>query len=434
MTIFIIVAVLLVGAALLFVVPPLLKREAEESVERRTLNITVYRDQLAEMERDLQNDVLTQDQYQQGRQELERRLLDDVEDAPESPAPAATAAPRTARASAVVLAVLVPLLAVGGYLLLGAPGILSPQLAASLPGGGGTVTSGGGGEADAAHQIGQMVARLEQRLAAQPDDAEGWAMLGRSYLVLERFDDARVALEKAVALNLKTPDLLVDYADALAMASGQSLEGRPLELIKQALAQDPNNHKGLWLAGTAAYERADYKGALDYWRRLYALVPKGSEAARAMEGNIAEAENLLGGGGSSGAVAAAQEEAAAATPSVATAGATVKGTVRLDQALRAKVKDTDTVFVFAQATNGPRMPLAVLRAQVKDLPLQYTLDDSMAMNAAMNLSSAPEVVVVARVSKGGSAMPQSGDLQGRSGPVRTAAAAPVDIVIGEVVP
>jgi cytochrome c-type biogenesis protein CcmH len=423
MTIFIIVAVLLVGAALLFVVPPLLKREAEESVERRTLNITVYRDQLAEMERDLQNDVLTQDQYQQGRQELERRLLDDVEDAPESPAPAATAAPRTARVSAVVLAVLVPLLAVGGYLLLGAPGILSPQLAASLPGGGGTVTSGGGGEADAAHQIGQMVARLEQRLAAQPDDAEGWAMLGRSYLVLERFDDARVALEKAVALNLKTPDLLVDYADALAMASGQSLEGRPLELIKQALAQDPNNHKGLWLAGTAAYERADYKGALDYWRRLYALVPKGSEAARAMEGNIAEAENLLGGG--SGAVA---------TPSVATAGATVKGTVRLDQALRAKVKDTDTVFVFAQATNGPRMPLAVLRAQVKDLPLQYTLDDSMAMNAAMNLSSAPEVMVVARVSKGGSAMPQSGDLQGRSGPVRTAAAAPVDIVIGEVVP
>jgi cytochrome c-type biogenesis protein CcmH len=286
---------------------------------------------------------------------------------------------------------------------------------------------------DTAHQIGQMVTRLEQRLASQPDDAEGWAMLGRSYLVLERFDDARKALEKAVALNLQTPDLLVDYADALAMESGQSLEGRPLQLINQALAQDPNNHKGLWLAGTAAYERADYKGALAYWRRLYALVPKDSEAARAMEGNIAEAENLLGGG--AGAAAAPQEDVASAAPATAAAGsATVKGTVRLDQALRARVKDSDTVFVFAQATSGPRMPLAVLRAQVKDLPLQYTLDDSMAMNAAMNLSSVPEVLVVARVSKGGSAMPQSGDLQGRSGPVRTAAAAPVDIVISEVVP
>lgn len=424
MTIFIIVAVLLVSAALLFIVPPLLKRDAtDSSVERKALNITVYRDQLVELERDLQNDVLTQDQYQQGRQELERRLLDDVADAPEQAAPAAP--PRAERASAVTLAVLIPLLSVGGYLLLGAPGVLSPQLAATLPAGGG----GGGGEGDMAQQIGQMVARLEQRLASDPNNAEGWAMLGRSYLVLERFDDARAALEKAVAMNLQTPDLLVDYADALAMASGQSLDGRPLELINQALALDPNNHKGLWLAGTAAYERADYRVALEYWRRLYAMVPKDSEAARAMEGNIAEAESLLGGG--KGTVAA---PAATAAPQPVAGGAAVKGTVSIDQALRAKVQDTDTVFVFAQAPSGPRMPLAVLRAQVKDLPLQYALDDSMAMDPSMNLSRFSEVVVVARISKGGSAMPQSGDLQGKSAVVRTSAAAAVNVLISEVLP
>ncbi len=414
MTLFIIVAALLLGAALLFIVPPLVRREpADVAVERRTLNITVYRDQLAEMERDLQNDVLTPEQYRQGREELERRLLEDVA---ETPGAAAPPPPRSARASALVLIVLVPLLAVSGYLLLGAPGImLSPQSAPMAA----------AGQGDMAHQINQMVARLEQRLASEPDNAEGWAMLGRSYLVLERFDDARGALEKAVSLNLKTPDLLVDYADTLAMTGGQSLEGRPLELINEALALDPNNHKGLWLAGTAAYERADYRAALDYWRRLYAMVPKDSDAARAMEGNIAEAENLLGesGGG-----------APSSPPPPPAAAAAVKGTVTLDPSLRGRVQDTDTVFIFAQAPSGPRMPLAVVRAQVKDLPLRFTLDDSLAMDPALSLSRFSEVVVVARVSRGGSAMPQSGDLQGRSALVQTAGAAPIDVRIGEVLP
>lgn len=427
MTLFIIVAVLMVGAALLFIVPPLLRRDATDaSVARKALNITVYRDQLVEMERDLHNDVLTQEQYQQGRQELERRLLEDVADEPQSPAAAAVPpAPRTSRISAVSLALLIPLLAVGGYLLLGAPGLLSPQPAATM--------SAGGTPGDMAHQINQMVARLEQRLASEPDNAEGWAMLGRSYLVLERFEDARVALEKAIGMNLQNPDVMVDYADALAMSSGQSLDGRPLELINQALALDPNNHKGLWLAGTAAYERADYRAALEYWRRLYALVPKDSEAARAMEGNIAEAESLLGGGGTAGATRQEASAPAASAPAAA-GGAAIKGTVRLDPSLRAKVQDTDTVFVFAQAPSGPRMPLAVMRAQVKDLPLEYTLDDSMAMNPAMTLSSLPEVIVVARVAKGGGPMAQSGDLQGRSGPIRPAGGAAVDVLIGEVVP
>ncbi|MCC6209328.1 MAG: c-type cytochrome biogenesis protein CcmI [Gammaproteobacteria bacterium] len=414
MTLFIIVAALLLGAALLFSVPPLFRREStDSSVERKALNIKVYRDQLTEMERDLQNDVLTPEQYRQGHDELEQRLLEDVTEAPGA---APSSPPRAARVSAIVVIVLVPLLAVGGYLLLGAPGVLlSPQST--------TMAADPGGQGDMAQQINQMVARLEQRLAGEPDNAEGWAMLGRSYLVLERFDDARVALEKAVGLNLKSPELLVDYADALAMTSGQTLEGRPLELINEALALDPGNHKALWLAGTAAYERTDYKAALDYWRRLYALVPKDSDAARAMEGNIAEAENLLG-------------ESGGGVPSTPppTVAVSVKGAVSLDPALRGRVQDTDTVFVFAQAPSGPRMPLAVVRAQVKDLPLQFTLDDSLAMDPSLSLSRFAEVVVVARVSKGGSAMPQSGDLQGSSAVVQTSGTTPVEVRIGEVLP
>lgn len=413
MTLFIVAAVLLVGTALLFVVPPLLRRNAlDQSVERKALNISVYRDQLTELERDLQNDVLTREQYLQGRQEIERRLLDDVAHVPEEPA--VPAQPQAARASAVALMVLIPLLSVGVYLKLGEPEVISRQPAAA---------PAAGGTGDMVHQISQMISQLEQRLAADPGNAEGWAMLGRSYLVIERFDEARAALEKAVAMNLQAPELLVDYADVLAMTGGRSLEGRPLELIGQALALDPYNQKGLWLAGTAAYERGDYRSALEYWHRLYAIVPKGSEAARAMEGNIAEAEKLLAAGG-----ATAPRQPAAA------GGAAVRGTVSLDQALRARVRDSDTVFVFAQALDGSRMPLAMMRAQVKDLPLRYTLDDSTAMDPSLSLSHFSEVVVVARISRGGSAAPQSGDLQGRSAVIPTSATAAADVLISEVLP
>lgn len=421
MIVFYIAATLLILAALLFIVPPLLRREQDEvTTDRRSLNISIYQDQSAELDRDLANDVITREQYESSKQELERRLLDDVSDLVVDTG-LKPGRNRAAVISAVVVAGLVPLLATVVYMQTGSPSAITGEVPATATS---MATSGGH---DLETQIDQMIARLEQRLQENPDDVEGWAMLGRSYLALERFDLALPALERAVSLGGNDPQLLVDYADVLAMTTNNmSLDGRPMELIEQALAIDPNNQKGLWLAGTAEYERMNFDGALVYWRRLQALVPPGSDAARAMQGNIAEIESLMKESGA--APAPPPPVAAAAT------GKTVKGTIGIDDALRARVGPADTVFIFARATQGPRMPLAVLRASVRDLPMDFTLDDSMAMDPSLSLSRFEEVVVVARISRSGSAMAESGDLQGMSGVVRTGGEDSTHIVINEVIP
>jgi len=251
--------------------------------------------------------------------------------------------------------------------------------------------------------------------------------------VLERFDDARAALEKAASLNQGDPQLLADLADSLAMTSGESLRGKPQELILRALALDPNNQKALWLAGTAAYEQSDYAEALKYWRKLYKMLPAGSETARTMEGNIAEAQALLEGIDPSQVMSQAPTSQATAGASTGDATARVTGRVSLAADLRAKVGDDDTVFIFAKAVQGPPMPLAVQRAKVRDLPMDFELDDSMAMSPQMTLSRFPQVVVMARVSHSGNAMPQSGDLQGSSAPVAVGSRVP-EIKIDQVIP
>ncbi len=430
MTVFVAAALLLVIAALVFVIPPLLQKGRYKGIEdRKVLNISVYRDQLVELERDREADVISQEQYEQGRLELEKRLLEDVA---EEDAVAGNAGPgdsKPSRLPAIVVGVFLPVFAVGVYLSLGSPGALNPETARAP-----SITPDMSDE-QIADQINQMVAQLASRLEDDPTDAEGWAMLGRSLIALERFDEALSALENATRLNDGDAQLFADYADALAMAGAQSLEGRPMELIRQALNIDPNNQKALWLAGTAAYERADFKEALRYWEHLYQLVPQGSQAARTMESNMAEARALLAGRNTG----APTETAPAPDPAVAQAPSSdgegiekLDGIVTLDSALRDQVDAADTVFIFARAPQGPRMPLAIIRAQVKDLPLQYTLDDSTAINPAMKLSMFSQVEVVARISRSGDATPKSGDLQGSSGVVSAGGAA--DIVVNEIIP
>ncbi len=426
MTIFVVVAALLLLAALVFVVPPLLQRRKDDAPQRRALNIQVYRDQLAELERDLENDVITRDQYEAGRLELESRLLEDVAEQERPAAPAAA----SARKTAWLVGLFLPLFAGGLYLYLGNPRALDIEQAVREQ-------ISQMSEQDIAAQIERMVAQLAQRLQENPNDAEGWKMLGRSYIALQRFDEALRALEKAVSLDGGDAQLLADYADALAMASGETLEGRPMELIRRALELDPNNQKALWLAGTAAYERADFQKALEYWQRLYALVPPDSPAARSMERNIAEAKALLAareGEGADTAGATTQAPSAGAGGTQASGGGLqqVSGVVTLDPALAERVAPQDTVYVFARAPGGPPMPLAVIRAQVKDLPLDFTLDEEDAIDPAMSLSQFSQVEVVARISRSGDAIPRSGDLQGSSGVVGAAQTARV--VIDEVIP
>ncbi|MEO8718994.1 MAG: c-type cytochrome biogenesis protein CcmI, partial [Burkholderiales bacterium] len=252
-----------------------------------------------------------------------------------------------------------------------------------------------------------------------PDDVEGWIMLGRSYSVLGRFGDAVDAYAKAAARAPRDAQLLADFADALAMARGRSLQGEPEKLVQRALELEPNNLKALALAGTAAFERKDYQAAADYWQRMLPLVPPASDDAQAIRDNVAQATQLAGGAG--------------AVPRAAAAPAAgLRGTVSISPKLKGKFGPEDTVFIYARAANGPPMPLAVLRRRARELPVEFALDDSMAMAPGMNLSAHPRVVVTARVSKSGGATPQPGDLQGASAPVANDASG-VAVVIDSAV-
>ena len=398
MIVFWLLAALIAAAALAVALRSLLSRP-RAGLSRSELNISVYRDQLRELEADLAAGTLAQPDYERARAEIERRLLEDVEAKGEAK-PAAQAAPRP-RAVALAAAAAVPVLALGIYAAVGNPGALDPakRLGAEV----------------GMKEIEAMVQGLAERLERNPEDIEGWKMLGRSYTVMGRFAEAATAYARAAARAPRDPQLLADLADALGMARGQKLAGEPEELVQRALQIDPQNLKALALAGTAAFERNDFGGAVTYWDRMLPLVPKDSEDYRQIQANIDEARAHAGRGGAKLAESKPAQKQADAKPPAA-AGA-LEGTVSLSPGIAAKAAPDDTVFIFARAAEGPPMPLAVLRKKVRELPVQFALDDSMAMTPALRLSSFPRVVVGARVSKTGTATPQPGDLQGLSAPI-----------------
>ncbi len=281
-----------------------------------------------------------------------------------------------------------------------------------------------GPSAHDAQQVAAMVEKLKERLKAQPDDAEGWGMLGRTQMILGQPQEAQVAYRKAIALRPDDPRLLADLAELIGITHGHSLTGEPTQLLDRALAIDPRSPKALALSGAAAFDRKDFALAVKHWEALLAASPGDASFVAQVREGIAEARRLGGlpeGAGAPPAVAAAEAPKAGATtqqaPAAAAAGASVSGTVTIAAAIKGKAAPDDTVFVYARAAEGPRMPLAMLRKQVKDLPITFSLDDTMAMQPQMRLSAFPKVVVMARVSRSGQATPQPGDLTGQSEPV-----------------
>ncbi|MGH8699567.1 MAG: c-type cytochrome biogenesis protein CcmI, partial [Burkholderiales bacterium] len=279
MTVFWVIAVVLAAGALAFVLPPLLGRgRAASGAAIDATNVAVHRDQLRELEADLAAGTLGRDQYDEARRELEARLLDDVR----GPGPGAHAV-KPGRAAAIAAGIAIPLVSILLYLAVGTPQALLPQPAA------------GDSHGITRQQIEGMVERLAARMKENPDDATGWVMLGRSYAVLDRFPEAVAAYANAVKRSPPDAQLLADYADALAMAQGRRLQGEPERIIALALKVDPKNVKALALAGTAAFENKDFKGAIAYWRKILEVVPPDSDMADSIRDSIADAEKLAGG-------------------------------------------------------------------------------------------------------------------------------------------
>ncbi len=381
---------------------------------------------------------LTDEQFNTRRTQLERQILDHLDQTHEEHSPAGAASSPRRRLGVqtwALLGVFMLVVAFGGYSLTGSPDKINP-----LPGEYSGGAAPAAGQEPPPHEMGSeqmaaLVERLAERMKANPQDAEGWVMLGRSYAAMGRAEDALMALDKAVKLQPEEATILADYADALAVRNGRTLDGEPMQFIERALKADPNHVKALVLAGTAHFNRGDYAGAVRYWDRVaqvgspdHPLVPVAADGAAE-----ARARGKLPAASAAAAPAASALAAVTSASAAAPGAGSVSGTVTIAPDLLAKVSPEDAVFIVARAVEGSRMPLALLRKQVKDLPATFTLDDSMAMSPAAKLSGAPKIVVGARVSKTGQAMPQPGDLEGTSDPVAPGGAKGVKVQIAGVV-
>ena len=390
--IFIAAGALLLCAVLAILLRPLWRDlPASAAVARRDANRAVLRDQLAELERERDEGLLSAADFAQAKGELQRRLLDELD---ADPAAGLTAAPRAAcpaRATALSLLLALPLAAVAGYLLLGNPDALDPlrRQARVSP-----------------QQIEEMLGKLETRLKAQPDDAAGWVMLARSYKALGRYADAADAYGHGGALVDNDAELLADYAEVLARASG-SLNGRPGELIARALELNADTPQALFLAGAAAGDAQDYAAVARYWGRLLEQLDPQTQEAKAIAAAVARARAIVAQG-------AAQADGAPATAGEAAPvrAETVAGEVTISGQIAAQARPDDQLFVFARPDEGSRMPIAVLRARVADLPLSFRLDDTQSLPGGAKLSQYTTVTLEARVARSGSAQTASGDLYG----------------------
>ena len=395
-------------------------------------------------------------QYDVQRSRIEREIGDALVAGPDAAAlePDGTRRPSKrllAGTAAFVLAV-----AAAGYAFTGSPTLASLRAGDSKPGAALSAAAPDPAASDSREsglqQIAAMVETLAQHMKERPEDAEGWTMLARSYTVLGRYTEALPAYRRAAELQPANASLLADYADAVAATKGNVINPESAALIERALAADPKNPKALALAGTVAYERGDYAGAIARWQRMLEGVPPESQLGTQVQSSIDEARTRLGSSAASVPTARAATPTATATateaqaqvqapalprasapPALSAAESSVTGSVTLAPELAAQASKDDTVFVFARPEGG-RMPLAVLRAKVADLPLTFKLDDSMAMApTAPRLSGAKSVVVGARISKSGNAIAQPGDLAGEAAAPVTPGAKGIAIRIGKVV-
>jgi cytochrome c-type biogenesis protein CcmH len=386
------------------------RQQVQVSVDPARANAEVYREQLAELEREYAQGTLSAQSYQQTRDELTRRLLEDVQAPSASGMAAPVVAPsrwvRTTLASFVVLIPVVTLLAYG---VLGQPAGLDPAaLAQSEP-----------HEAVDPKKMAEMVEKLERRLLEDPNQLQGWVMLGRVRRAMGQFEAAGQAYAKALALS-SDDDLAIERAEVLAQANQGNFEGEPWKIIQAVLRANPDQLSALLLAGSAAYSEGRYEQALKHWQRARAHMTADAPDLSALDDALAQVRGKLGLPASP-APALAQAPRAPAGPAVASASSSrITGVVQLAASLKGKVSASDTVFIYATPVDGTRMPLAIVRTTVAALPFTFTLDDSSAMTQA-NLSSVAQVTLRARISKTGEAKAQPGDLGMVLTPVKTGA-------------
>ena len=405
---FTLVAIAMTVVAMAIVVFPLVRAGRAADPDRAKSNVDLLREQAAELDGDLARGVLTVDQHRQAREELERRVIEEAAFGKAG----LLSWTRGTKAAVVLATFALPVIAALLYLQVG-----TPQLAGAPSTTAGMSTSG----ELTPEQVEGFVAEMSARIKKDPKDIEAWLLLARSHAFLGRAEEATAAYRQAIDLSPQTVDALVELAELSLRRGDDSGRDEAGQLVARALAIDARNARGLALAGRLALDAGDYAAAIRYWETLREIIPKESQTYAALEAGLAEARARAG-------TPPTPAPEVAAPPA-----ASVAGRVTLKADMAGKISPDDTLFVFARAVEGPRMPLAVLRKEAKELPLAFTLDDSMAMAPGMDISSAGEFMVVARISKSGNVAPQPGDLEGSAGPVRPGAS-DIHIEIDRVVP
>jgi len=383
---FLLIVSVLILIAFLLILPPLWRKQVVQDADLDQRNIRIAQHRLAELKENRRLGGLSQAQYDEQLADLEQALSDDLDI--KSPV---TSAQSQGRWVVYVLVIGIPLLAGALYFSLGNYQAISHSAEMAV-------------DPDTLKlaEINKMVDGLAEKLKTNPDDAQGWLMLGRSYKFQQQYPKAVDAFANAYRLFGDQAEVMLLYADAIAYASDKNLAGKPTELIFKALALEPDNMNALWLGGMAKVQQGDAVTAIKLWKKLAALLPPGSDSQQEIQGLLTKIEGEAP-------QAAAQPEAAQPdnAPSVA-----IDVQVSLAPELQKSASPDDTVFIYAQALSGSRVPLAIVRKQVSDLPLTVSLNDTMAMMPNMKLSSFAKVKLLARISKSGNAISQPGDLIG----------------------
>jgi cytochrome c-type biogenesis protein CcmH len=410
MTVFWIITAAMIVVALALLAPTLLRRHAARSDATERFNIEIARERLADLVKEKEAGGLSDEEFAQARQDLELALAQDLEGTAR-PAPVARSGGRWALLAA---AILIPLITIPIYLQIGSPHLIESRPGASQ------VASGHGASGEMP-PVGELVEKLRKRMEQDPDNAEGWFLLGRTYMRLQNYTQAVNAFENVVRLLPDETAGLLSLADAMTMQNDRRVGARAIELLEKALQLDPNSVTALWLLGNAASDRGDNAAALGFWQRAYPLLDGEpamqnelgqmiSQAGGKVPTTLASLPPIMSAAPQAAVAAPAAAPAAAPTETADTQGAAIVVEVALAPSLMEQASPTDTLFVLARAESGPPMPLAVARQQVSDLPIKVTLTDAMAMMPAMKLSSFPRVKVSARISKSGQAGSKPGDL------------------------
>jgi len=429
LTFYILVAVMIILALFPVIRVLLGKSTIHEAVESEQVPMAIYKQRLAELEKEKKQGLIDEDQEKAAKAELDRSLLDEMGKLQSSQETRPIEAKKHgSRMSMGAITLFLPIVAIALYHNLGAPTLIpilqqeTPQQVAEQ-GHGSTVPS-----------VEDMVASLATRLEQNPDDVEGLFLLARSYASMRRYQEAADIYARLYSLTGDRVEVLLPYADTLAMASDGRIAGLPEQLVHKALVMDPMNITGLWLAGLASFEHKEFRDALGYWQKLLPQFQPGSEQAGEVQTLIDRARAELG-------ETVSEPVAVASVPALAPAGDAVAQTVKtlgVKVTLAAEFVNQATpeqiVFIYAQPVDGSPMPVAVVRKQVKDLPLEVVLDDSMAMMPTQKLSNFEQVTISARISKSGIATPQSGDLIAQAIQVEVDRTEAVSLQINQLVP